>query len=358
MNLERFKSSWFELNRPRQIIHDHNWLCFKLWLFWTCWSPESTWREDFFLPFLIENWFDYFNPQLKNQQRTPERAHIEALNLANNEFIVFPITKETYWYWSLWEAWWAIFWALLRWQKLIIFLEEDDSMPENVKRSRFLFKSLAEKIQEKYPVFHFANSIWEAAELTFFLMKLRKKIIWSSIIENNILKLPKYISTCDCVSIFWTSTKNSPKKIELINFLSENNINFYDPYIENWNQNDWIQELSHKTNDKVILQLITWETESFGSIAESWLLALSAFLRWQAYWIYIEDHTSAPNSDSNRARRLIKEHIIKLNEQFPNTIYLGKSLEDLKNWTKYIYKNLIIWDDTKVRIIKCLLWEN
>ena len=87
-----------------------------------------------------------------------------------------------------------------------------------------------------------------------------------------------------------------------------------------------------------MLQVITGDTNSFGSLAESGLLALSAFVRGQAYGLYIEDHPSPQNSDTNRARTLVKAHVTRLNEQFPGLVYLADSPRELAHFGAQVIK--------------------
>ncbi|MFA6537505.1 MAG: hypothetical protein WCT18_03870 [Patescibacteria group bacterium] len=320
------------LFRPREIISNPANLRPEVGLFGTCGSPASTWRQDIFIPELKKRSLAYFNPQVGPGEWTPEMAKQEAEHLANDEVLVFPISKETSGYGSLGEAGWAILSALLRGQKLGIFVEEDDNMPEDTQRARTLFKLLATQIQQDYPVFHFENTLEDLAQWAAITMKDRVATRNSKIKETRIIKLPTNIKTQNNIAILGTSSPTSKWKQKLKETLDNEGIAYFDPYKENWTKEDGAAEITHKTGDKVLLQIITGETESFGSIAESGLLALSAFVRGQAYGLFIEDHPSSPKSETNRARSLVKAHVKKLIDQFPGIVFLADSIEELQKW--------------------------
>jgi hypothetical protein len=324
----------FTLFRPREIKTDSIKLRDEVGLFGTCGTPASTWREDIFIPALQRRGLKFYNPQLGPNEWKPEMASIEADHLANDEVIVFPISKETHGYGSLGEAGWAILGALMRGQKLGIYIEEDESMPKPAKRARALFKALATQLQKDYPVFQFEDSLEDQAIWAAISMRERAAMKHSKIRDIRTLKFPKKAETQPCISILGTSVADSAWKNKLKENYEKANVQYFDPYRENWTDTVGAEgEVEHKTKDKVILQIITGETESFGSIAESGLLALSAFVRGQAYGIYIEDHPSEPTSETNRARTLIRAHIKKLNEQFPGIIFLADSIDELQEWS-------------------------
>jgi len=61
-------------------------------LFGTC--GNTTFRQDLFVPTYEQNDMAYYNPQVEDW--TPECAVEEANHLANDEILLFPITRETY----------------------------------------------------------------------------------------------------------------------------------------------------------------------------------------------------------------------------------------------------------------------
>jgi len=339
--------STISLFRPRRIENHALNLHPQIGLFGTCGSPASKWRRDIFIPKLEKRGLPYFNPQVGPNEWRPEMAVQEAEHMASDEVIVLPISKETHGYGSLGEAGWAILSALLRGQKLGIFVQEDKSMSEEARRVRTLFKTLAAQLQTEYPVFQFEDSMEDLAQWAAITMKDCMIMKNSRIRITRTINLPTDIRSHDCVSILGTSAPTSKWRHNLKQAFDDENIAYFDPYKEDWNEKDIDTEVMHKTYDKVILQVITGETESFGSIAETGLLALSAFVRGQAYGLYIEEHPSNPKSDTNRARTLVKAHAKRLNEQFPGIIFLADSIEELQEWAITVAKkqNLSILGD-------------
>lgn len=326
-----------EIFRPREIEPDPKRLMPGVGLFGTCGS--STWREDIFIPLLKKMGVDYFNPQVGPNEWIPEMAQREAKHLASDEVIVLPISKETYGYSSLAECGWAILGGLLRGQKVGIYIEEDDQMPEDAKRARMLVKGLSETLQKEYPVFQFENSLQDLALWAAITARERAAIRGSKISEWQKITLPAESDAHDVVGLFGTSSSAEWKQKMKVKFESRG-ISVFDSYKEGWNEEDAKKEEGHKLNDKVILQVITGETESFGALAESGLLALSAFVRGQAYGLYIEDHPSDHKSDTNRTRALVRAHARKLNEQFPGIVYVASSIDDLTHFAQRAMKQV------------------
>ena len=121
--------------------------------------------------------------------------------------------------------------------------------------------------------------------------------------------------------------------------LDEGDVPYYDAYKQDWSaERDIPIETDHKTNDRVILCFAAASTRAFGTLAESGLCALNAFIRGQAFGIYVEDHPGNPDRTSVRTRILIKEHIKKINQQFPGAVFLADSPEELGEFAVKIMK--------------------
>jgi hypothetical protein len=57
---------------------------------------------------------------------------------------------------------------------------------------------------------------------------------------------------------------------------------------------------------------------------------MHAHLSGQSVGVYIEPHPSAQNSSANRTRILVKEHLSRLREDFPNLpIFVAQTLDEL-----------------------------
>ncbi len=332
MSFEVTKTN-IELFRPREIEIDPTKLRPEVGLFGSCGSPASTWRTEIFIPKLQRNSLEFYNPQVGPHEWTAKNAKEEAERLASDEIIVFPISKETHGFGSLAEAGWAALGALLRGQKLGVYLEEDKNLPKDVQRARRLFKNLAEELEKENTQFNFADTMEELLDWVVFHQQRQNVFRNARIEQTHTLKLPPAIKTNKCVSLFGTAGESSWRE-PFVRKLSRRKIPHFNPVKNNWSlEHLQTDQINHKLNDKVIIQVITGETEGFGSLAESGLLALSAFVRGQAYGLFIEDHPSEPHSDTNRTRTLVRAHINKLNEQFPGLIYLAKSKEELLDWS-------------------------
>lgn len=122
-----------------------------IWLFWTCW--KSKWRDSFIEKYK-SLWIDFFNPQLEEWTWSPENAIIEAEHLASDDIILFPVTWETYWLWSLAETWFSILQTLKNINSkrfVIIYIDDlDDELKveeklyiESIKWRRLVLEHLA-----------------------------------------------------------------------------------------------------------------------------------------------------------------------------------------------------------------------
>lgn len=318
--------------RPREISTPHMKYEMCLGLFGTCGSPDSTWRQDF-IKMCDASGIKYFNPQKSGDSWTEEDAALEAHHLARDKVIIIPVTTETHGYASIAECGFAMLGAMLRDQELAIYIEEGENMSEEGKRSRRLFKDLSTHLLRDYPICTFADSMAEL--LMWSKIKTKEKLS-----SNNKIKLARTIKIDHAPSkspyklaLFGSNEKVGGAKTRLKSLLKDSKVEFYDSDRADWDVNDektLEAERQVKLSADIVVQVISNESESFGSLAESGLLALAAFLRGAKYCLYLEKHPS--NKDSNRARTLVRDHINKLNEQFPNIIYLAESVEDLHKY--------------------------
>lgn len=107
----------------------------------------SNWRNPFIKKFSELN-IPYYNPQKPVGQWNPEDAIEEAINLANDKIILFPVTSETYAFGSLAESGFALiptincnrhrYVVTLIAQNLDPALEEDKERAEESIRARKL----------------------------------------------------------------------------------------------------------------------------------------------------------------------------------------------------------------------------
>jgi hypothetical protein len=87
-------------------------------------------------------------------------------------------------------------------------------------------------------------------------------------------------------------------------------IAFFNPQLApgTWTEACAAIEAEHLATDKVILLVISKETEALGSMAETGFAALSAHKNGQNFILVVEDFPGDPKSDVNRARKLIRAH--------------------------------------------------
>jgi len=295
-----------------------------LGLFGTC--GDSSWRSEYFIPKLKAKGLAFFNPQV--EEWDPSLAAEEVKHLSRDKVIALPISKETEGYASLAESGWAILSAILRGQKIGVYIEEDEEMGEEAKRARMLVRKLAEKIAGDYPVFSFEESFEDLSSWTIFQLIEFDRLKKSLIKETRTVELPNVEGELkENVGIYGTSAGNPVWRKQLMEKLDDAGVDFFDSYKEDWNEADAEIEAEHKISDKVIVQVISADSESYGALAESGWMALSAFMKGQKLILMIEDHESDAKSSTNRARTLVRGHIGKLNEDFPGLVTIVDSID-------------------------------
>lgn len=106
-------------------------------LFGTC--GKSTWRKKFMELYDLSG-IPYFNPQVEDWK--PELAEIEAMHLAKDGIILFPVTSETYGTGSLSETGFSIVNAIRssseRYVVLMIDEDLDEDLTDEVARNESL----------------------------------------------------------------------------------------------------------------------------------------------------------------------------------------------------------------------------
>lgn len=324
--------------RPTSIEGNPRLLRSEVGLFGTCGDPASTWRQDLFIPLLESHGLAYFNPQVGVW--TPERAPLEADRLATDQVVAMPISKETAGYGTLGEAGWAVLGALMRGQKLGMYVETGDAMSVQAQRARRVFMQLADIVSQTYPVFYLAPNMEELASWAAVTGTERAKLHNSQVDEIRVIHLPTNPTTNRCVSIFGTPSL-SPRKRAMLATLEANGIPYYDSYDPQWDQDEQQalqKENQHQLTDYVQLQIITDESESFGALAQSGWQALLCVATGRPFALHIADYPSDPGSNTNRTRALVRAHAERLNHDFPNLIYLASSPEDAAEFAIRVMK--------------------
>ncbi len=88
-------------------------------------------------------------------------------------------------------------------------------------------------------------------------------------------------------------------------------IAYFNPVVPEWTPAHAELESQHLVTDRVILLVITAETEGYGSLAETGWAALSATQNGQTFLLVIEDYPDGPKSTANRSRALVRAHAQK-----------------------------------------------
>ena len=108
---------------------------------------------------------------------------------------------------------------------------------------------------------------------------------------------------------------NSTWRDPVMKELSAHGIEYFNPVVPNWTAECAANEAKHADRDKVILMVVTGETEAAGSLAETGWIENSVERDGQgrkAVFV-IEDYHEAgkevdPKHQANRARKLVRQH--------------------------------------------------
>ena len=94
--------------------------------------------------------------------------------------------------------------------------------------------------------------------------------------------------------------------------LQEAGFEHFNPVVPNWTPECAVAESEHLASDRVLLFVITGETEGIASMAEAGFAALSAHKNGQTFILVVEDFPDGnPKSAVNRARKLVRAHAEK-----------------------------------------------
>ena len=136
-----------------------------------------------------------------------------------------------------------------------------------------------------------------------------------------------------CVGLFGTCG-NSTWRDSVIESLEKHNVKFFNPQVDNWTPELAVVEANHLATDSVLVIAITDETTAFASLAEVGFAVAAAAKspNSRAIIVYVAKEVN-PNAadaaavkDSNRARKLVLEHLKKC--KLDNVLVVN-SLNDL-----------------------------
>lgn len=114
----------------------------------------------------------------------------------------------------------------------------------------------------------------------------------------------------DVVGLFGTAG-NSTWRDSVMARLKAAGVTYFNPVVPDWTPAHAEIESRHLASDRVILLVITGETESYGSLAETGWAALSAAKNGQTVLLVIQDYPDDPKSTANRSRALVRAHAQK-----------------------------------------------
>lgn len=95
--------------------------------------------------------------------------------------------------------------------------------------------------------------------------------------------------------------------------LASKGIKYFNPVVPNWTPADGEVEAKHAASDKVVLMVVTDETEAAGSLAETGWIENSAQRHGQKAIFVVQDYHEPgkpvdPKHQANRARKLVRAH--------------------------------------------------
>jgi hypothetical protein len=305
--------------------------------FGTCGDPSApefaSWRTDHLLP--IAKLYDVhdkiFNPEVA--EWTPLRAPVEGIHFARATVLGVAVTKQTESNASIAEAGLAAYSGVLRGQEASVCIQEGDGLSEQQQFIRRLAKSVLEATAVQYPLFTLTDDLNVLSHKTAAQLAEKIRLKNSGVSVDTKYKLPaERQDLVPGVNLTGTLGEEKPAWLrEIQERLDAYDVPTSDNYEKDWQPENGIDyETINKLNTAIQLVAITKDTKAFGPLAELGPRMMHAHLSGQSVGVYIEPHPSAQNSSANRTRILVKEHLSRLREDFPNLpIFVAQTLDEL-----------------------------
>ena len=116
----------------------------------------------------------------------------------------------------------------------------------------------------------------------------------------------------ECVGLFGTCG-SSTWRAPFIEAFEAEEVEYFNPQVEDWTPELASVEARHLAGDAIITMVVTGETTGAASVVEAGLMVARAILEPEKRFILFVEPEADPSlegaKDSNRARRLLAEHL-------------------------------------------------
>jgi hypothetical protein len=116
-----------------------------------------------------------------------------------------------------------------------------------------------------------------------------------------------------CIGLFGTCGDSRWREDIAIPILEQRQKPYFNPVVPNWTEEAMKNEVDHAANDKVVMLIITGETNGIASMAESGWIALQVHMSERDLVVVIEDcpDTIPDHVRINKTRKLLRNYIQK-----------------------------------------------